>query len=88
MDNVFTYHVMRDEWVARVGHMTDVSGIPKIKPYWTSKPFPTRDQAIAALEAHPDVIGYNERLMRYEMKGNYTMGEVIFRQTEVDQYDR
>ena len=88
MSNVFTYHVVRDEWVAQVGYI-DQYGDPKtFKPYWTSVPFPTRAQAAEVLMLHEEVIEYSDKLMRYRMKRPYTSGTVTFRQTEVDQYDR
>jgi len=89
MESVFTFEVMRSEWVAQVGRLSDISSmVENYKPYWTSAPFPTREQAVAALEAHPEVLKYNERLMRYEMQKDYTRGEVIFRKTKIDEYDR
>lgn len=84
---MFTYRVIRDEWVAQVGHI-DCYGDPNsFNPYWTSEPFATREEAIAALEAHEEVIGYSERLLRYEMKKSYTHGCATFRKTEVNVYD-
>lgn len=77
---------MRDEWVAQIGNVDQYG--KEFKPYWTSEPFPTRDQAIDALEAHVEVIAYSEQLMRYRMKKDYTRGDVFFRQTEMDQYER
>lgn len=88
MSDIFTFHVMRDEWVAQVGTEDDVGSTQSFKPYWTSPPFPTRAQAVEALEAHEEVLGYSKQLMRYRMKKPYTAGKVNFRQTEVDQYDR
>jgi len=88
MESVFTFEVMRNEWVAQVGRIDPYYDPKTFKPYYTSAPFPTREQAVAALEAHPEVLKYNDRLMRYEMQKDYTRGEVIFRKTKVDEYDR
>jgi hypothetical protein len=79
---------MRDEWVAQVGHIDQYGDPRSFKPYWTSQPFPTRAQAVEALEAHEEVIGYSKQLMRYRMAKSYTSGQVNFRRTEVDQYDK
>jgi hypothetical protein len=88
MRGTFTFHVMRDEWVAQVGFIDQYGNPNTFRPYWTSDPFNNRQDAVQALEAHEEVINYNDRLMRYEMAKGYTRGEVRFRQTEVEQYDK
>jgi len=88
MATKFTYQVIRQEWVARVGQI-DCYGDPNsFKPYWVSEPFATRQEAVEALEAHDEVIGFNERLMRYDMKKSYTDGHVHFRKQILDEYEK
>ena len=88
MTQVFTYEVLRHEWLGQVGYIDQYGNPSTFKPYWTSPPFSNRADATAALEAHDEVLGYSERLMRYEVKKSYTHATVIFRRTSVDEYER
>ena len=88
MSNKFKYEVMRGEWVAEVGNIDQYGDPSSFKAYWRSDALPTREEAIAALEAHEDVIEYSNQLMRYRMKKSYTHGQIRFRWTKVDEYER
>jgi hypothetical protein len=79
VSQLFTYEVLRHEWVAQIGHIDQYGNPQTFKPYWTSPIFSNRAAAVAALEAHDEVLGYSERLMRYEVKKSYTHAMVIFR---------
>jgi hypothetical protein len=88
MTQVFTYDVLRHEWVGQIGTIDQYRDPRTYVPYWTSPPFNNRADAVAALEAHEEVLGYDERLMRYAVKKPYTRATVIFRKTKFDEYDR
>jgi|TARA_R110000850_G_scaffold57108_1_gene133991 hypothetical protein len=88
MTQVFTYEVLRHEWVAQVGHIDQYGNPSTFSPYWTSPPFNNRADAVAALEAHDDVLGYSGHLMRYEVKKSYAHATVSLRKTLVDEYER
>ena len=85
---VCTYQVMRCEWIAEIGYIDQYNNPQTRQPYWTSQPFDGQSEAKAALEAHEEVIGWNDRLHRYEMQKSYTYGNVQFRKTMVDEYDK
>jgi len=70
--NPFTYKVMREEWYADVGHIDCYGNPQSFRPYWTSQPFPTQNEALAAMKAHDDVLGYDQHLMRHVMAKSYT----------------
>jgi hypothetical protein len=84
----FVYEVFRSEYVAQIGHVDQYGTPSSFKPYWTGTPSADRAAAQAELEAHEEVIQYNDKLYRYEMKKDYTRGHVQFRKIKVDEYEK
>ena len=88
MTQAFKYQVMRGEWIAEVGNIDDIGSPSSFRAYWRSEPFPDREQAVEALEAHEDVIEYSSQLMRYKMRKSYTRGKYRFKWTMVEEYEK
>lgn len=79
------YQVYVCGWAAKVGDVDQYGG--NFISYWTSKLCETRDEAIALLEAHEEVIKYDPQLLRYEMKKDYTRGDVFYRKILVSEFE-